>query len=67
MPKKRKSGGKRSQPKDSPAPRLKRAVPPPDNPMLREASDAAARASGMTEEQMARLRAKALEQAEEDT
>ena len=63
---KKPTGGKRSQ-SGTAAPRLKKAVPPPDNPMLREESEAAARGGGMTDEQMAKLRAKALEEAEEDT
>jgi hypothetical protein len=61
---KKKSSGKESKaPRPAPRPRLKKAVPPPDNPMARHQADEPTLEGGdTTQKEMARLRAKAWEQ-----
>jgi hypothetical protein len=49
--------------KTTAAPRLKKAVPPPDNPLLRHQADEVSLEGGnISQQEMARLRAKAWEQ-----
>ena len=54
------SPAKSSSTKSSPARRLPKAVPPPDNPLLRHQADEARLGGGADEVQMARARARAL-------
>ncbi len=46
-------------------PRLKKAVPPPDNPLLRHEAQEVALGGGADEVQMARARARAIQQTQE--
>jgi hypothetical protein len=64
MPARKKGGGKKSKPqKSKSSPRLKKAVPPPDNPLLRhQADEIPLEGESASQEQLAKLRAKALEQ-----
>jgi hypothetical protein len=64
MPARKKGGGKKSKPQKSrSSPRLKKAVPPPDNPLLRHQADEILFEGGnASPEQLAELRVKALEQ-----
>jgi hypothetical protein len=62
---KKRSGAKRTTAKKSaakrpPAKRLTKAVPPPDNPLLRHQAEEAALGGGADEVEMARTRARAL-------
>jgi hypothetical protein len=54
------SPAKNSAAKRSPGRRLPKAVPPPDNPLLRHQADEARLGGGADEVQMARARARAL-------
>jgi hypothetical protein len=58
------SGGKKSKrEKSTSSPRLEKAVPPPDNPLLRyQADEASLEQDGASQRRMATLRAKAWEQ-----
>lgn len=58
---KKESGAKRPAAK----PRLQKAVPPPDNPLLRHEAQEAALGGGADEVQMARARARAIRQTQE--
>jgi hypothetical protein len=64
MPASKKGGGKKSKPeKSTSSPRAKKAFPPPDNPLLRHQADEILLESGnASQEQLAKLRIKALEQ-----
>jgi hypothetical protein len=57
--------GKTSATKKPAARKPKKAVPPPDNPLLRQGEDAAARGRGLDERQQAQARVRALEQTKE--
>jgi hypothetical protein len=65
MPAKKRGGGKKSKlQKSTYSSRLKKAVPPPDNPLLRHQADEVLLEGGnATQELLAKLRVKALEQA----
>ena len=54
------SGAKNAKTKSLPARRLTKAVPPPDDPLLRHQADEARLGGGADEQQMARARARAL-------
>ncbi len=56
---------KRSKPRKAPTSRLKKAVPPPDNPLLRQQSEEAGRNGESTTKEMARRRSKAWKQTQD--
>jgi hypothetical protein len=64
MPARKKLGGKKSKlEKTTSSLRLKKAIPPPDNPLLRhQAHDILLEGGNASQEQLAALRIKALEQ-----
>jgi hypothetical protein len=63
MPTRKRARPKKSKPQKSTSSRLKKAVPPPDNPLLRhQADEVALEGEDTSQKEMAKLRAKAWEQ-----
>jgi hypothetical protein len=63
---KKRAAAKKSKSEKPPARPLEKAVPPPDNPLLRhQADDAAREGENLDEQQMAKLRLKALKYTQE--